>query len=180
MGSFMVSTVTQTPTTAPKNTHLGAAKAAKNDEFYTMWADIERSAAIDADVNELRAEPAVLNNKGIYEYLLGGKTDPRLLNVRVFDQKTKVAAYEQQTQKATEAGISNCPLCAIGEERHNTRIYKLDEMDADHVTAWSKGGDTDLSNCRCSASPTTEPRGTGSHARGGAACVRANGDSEAA
>jgi 5-methylcytosine-specific restriction endonuclease McrA len=29
-----------------------------------------------------------------------------------------------------------------------TRIYKLNEMDADHVTAWSKGGDTALKNCQ--------------------------------
>jgi hypothetical protein len=106
------------------------------------------SAAIDADVDALRADPAVLNNKGIYEYLLGGKTDPKLLNVRVFDEKTKVAAYEQQTQKATDAGISNCPLCAIGEDANKTRVYKPNEMEADHVTAWSKGGDTDLKNCQ--------------------------------
>ena len=28
------------------------------------------------------------------------------------------------------------------------RIWKIDEMDADHVTAWSKGGATDISNCQ--------------------------------
>ena len=33
--------MTQTPD-ASKTSHLGAAKAAKNDEFYTTWADIER------------------------------------------------------------------------------------------------------------------------------------------
>ena len=104
-------------------------------------------ATIDADVDALRADPAVHNNKGIYEYLLDGKTDPKLLSVRVFDEKTKVAAYEQQTQKAKDAGVSNCPLCAIGENVNKTRIYKLDEMDADHVTAWSNGGDTALENC---------------------------------
>ena len=27
------------------------------------------------------------------------------------------------------------------------RIWKFNEMDADHVTAWSKGGATDISNC---------------------------------
>ena len=106
------------------------------------------AAAIDADVDALRADPAVLNNKGIYEYLLGGKTDPKLLNVRVFDEKTKVAAYEQQTQKAKDEGVSNCPLCAIGENANKTRIYQPNEMDADHVTAWSKGGDTALENCQ--------------------------------
>jgi hypothetical protein len=65
----------------------------------------------------------------------------------MFDEKTKAAAYGQQTKKAKDGGVSNCPLCAVGENVNKTRIYKLDEMDADHVTAWSKGGETDLSNC---------------------------------
>jgi hypothetical protein len=115
--------------------------------YETYHSKSYNATAIDADVDALRADPAVENNKGIYEYLLGGKTDPKLLNVRVFDQKTKVAAYEQQTKKAKDEGVSNCPLCAIGENVNKTRIYRLDEMDADHVTAWSKGGDTSLSNC---------------------------------
>ncbi len=116
--------------------------------YESYHSESYNAAAIDADVNALRADPAVHNNKGIYEYLLGGKTDPKLLNVRVFDEKTKVAAYEQQTQKAEDGGVSNCPLCAVGENPNETRIYKLNEMDADHVTAWSKGGDTDLKNCQ--------------------------------
>jgi hypothetical protein len=29
-------------TTAFKNSHLSATRSAKNDEFYTQWADIER------------------------------------------------------------------------------------------------------------------------------------------
>ena len=66
----------------------------------------------------------------------------------MFDEKTKVAAYEQQTQKAKDGGVSNCPLCAIGENANKARIYQLNEMDADHVTAWSKGGDTALKNCQ--------------------------------
>jgi hypothetical protein len=107
-----------------------------------------KAAALDAEINALRADPAVENNKGIYEYLLGGKTDHKLLNVRVFDDRTKVAAYEQQTQKAEGAGVSNCPLCAVGEGANKTRIYEINEMDADHVTAWSKGGDTALENCQ--------------------------------
>lgn len=52
--SSIVSAVMQMPTTTSKNTHLGAAKAAKNDEFYTQWADIEREMnaylEFDADV----------------------------------------------------------------------------------------------------------------------------------
>src|SRR5439155_18115174 len=70
------------------------------------------AAALDADVDALRGDPAVSNRKGIYEYLLGGKTDPQLLRIRLFDENTKVLAYQRQTTKATEAGSSNCPLCA--------------------------------------------------------------------
>ena len=43
--------------------------------------------------------------------------------------------------------VSNCPLCAASTNNNKERIYKQSEMEADHVTAWSKGGNTDLSNC---------------------------------
>lgn len=33
------------------------------------------------------------------------------------------------------------------ETLRQIRIYKADEMEADHVTAWSKGGQSDLDNC---------------------------------
>ncbi len=115
--------------------------------YETYHSTSYNAAAIDADVNTLRADPDVHNNKGIYEYVLGGKRDHKLLGVRVFDDKTKVAAYEQQTQKAKDMGVSNCPLCAIGENTNKTRIYRLNEMDADHVTAWSNHGSSDLDNC---------------------------------
>jgi hypothetical protein len=56
--------------------------------------------------------------------------------------------YQQQTDKAKAEGTSNCPYCAIGHDQNAHRIWKLDEMDADHVTAWSKGGSTDITNCQ--------------------------------
>jgi hypothetical protein len=105
------------------------------------------AAASEADVDALRADPAVQNRKGIYEYVLSGKTDTKLLNVRVFDDKTKNAAYAKQTKRGEDEGVSNCPLCAVGDNANKSRIYKQDEMDADHVAAWSKGGDTSLENC---------------------------------
>ena len=88
------------------------------------------------------------NRKGVFEYILGGSTDTKLLDVRVFDEATKRAVYEKQKTNAESKGISNCPLCAIGHDSNKTRIWKLKEMDADHVTAWSKGGATDISNCQ--------------------------------
>jgi hypothetical protein len=104
-------------------------------------------ASITADLTHLQGDPAVTKRKGIYEYLLSGKTKPVLLEVRVFDDKTKRSAYAQQTQAASAAGVSNCPTCASVDNANKTRAYKLEEMEADHVTAWSKGGQTTQANC---------------------------------
>jgi hypothetical protein len=70
-----------------------------------------------------------------------------LLHVRVFDEKTKKAVYAKQTKEAEAKGVSNCPVCASGNNNKATYIYRYKEMEADHVTAWSKGGSTDISNC---------------------------------
>lgn len=98
-------------------------------------------------VQELAADDYITNRKGTFEYLLGGSTDNKLLAVRVFDEKTKRVAYNKQTRNANAKGKSNCPLCAVGHDANKKRIYKLDEMDADHVSAWSKGGDSSAKNC---------------------------------
>ena len=105
-------------------------------------------AAVSQRVHELYADPYVQNHKGIFEYILGGEKDASLLNVRVFDRATINRVYEKQKQEAIKKGVSNCPDCALQEGSNSTRIYKLAEMDADHVTAWSKGGATDESNCQ--------------------------------
>ena len=97
---------------------------------------------------ELYSDPFVQDTKGICEYILGGCVDKRLLNIRVFDDNTKRIVYNQQTNLAKEKNISNCPLCAIGHDANKQRIWQQKEMDADHVTAWSKGGATDISNCQ--------------------------------
>ena len=99
-------------------------------------------------VNALLDDSQVGDKKGIFEYVLGGEKDSRLLNVRVFDKKTIKAVYRKQTAAAEVQGVSNCPLCAIGHDANAKRIYKESEMDADHVTAWSKGGATDEANCQ--------------------------------
>ena len=104
--------------------------------------------AVSALVQELLADFYVKDKKGIYEYILGGCTDKKLLNIRIFDEPTKKSVYTTQTAAAKEQGVSNCPLCAIGSDGNRTRIWKQSEMDADHVTAWSKGGATDINNCQ--------------------------------
>lgn len=103
---------------------------------------------VDKKVKELYGDPYVKNRKGIYEYILGGCVEHKLIEVRVFDDATKKTVYAKQTKTAEAAGQSNCPLCALGDNTNKTKIWKLSEMDADHVTAWSKGGATDINNCQ--------------------------------
>lgn len=103
---------------------------------------------VSKEVRRLLADPYVTSRKGIFEYILGGGVDAKLLAVRVFDEATKSSVYAAQTRKAQEKGISNCPLCALGHDANKTRIWKQREMDADHVAAWSKGGATDIRNCQ--------------------------------
>lgn len=103
---------------------------------------------IESKVRELYADPYVKNRKGIFEYILGGCVDTKLLDVRVFDEATKKAKYTQQTQEAEAKHVSNCPLCALGHDANKSKIWKPNEMDADHVAAWSKGGATSIDNCQ--------------------------------
>ena len=103
---------------------------------------------VSKKVHELLEDYCVNDKKGIWEYILGGCEHTELLNVRIFDEPTKKSAYAKQTNEAKEKNISNCPLCAMGSNSNNKRIWKENEMDADHVTAWSKGGATNIKNCQ--------------------------------
>lgn len=102
---------------------------------------------VSQQVKELYADSYVKNRKGVFEYVLGGSTDTKLLEIRIFDDATKKAVYGQQKIEAEKKEISNCPLCAVGNNANKNKIWSLAEMDADHVSAWSKGGATDIKNC---------------------------------
>jgi hypothetical protein len=102
---------------------------------------------VSEKIKSLYADPYVKSRRGIFEYILGGSTDSKLLDVRVYDEATKKSICAKQTAEAEKKGISNCSYCAIGHDANKTKIWKLAEMDADHVTAWSKGGATDIKNC---------------------------------
>ena len=105
-------------------------------------------AQVAAKQRELYEDYYVKNKRGIYEYILGGCKDSKLLEVRCFDEPTKKSVYARQTAEAEKKGISNCPHCVLENGANKSKIWKLSEMDADHVTAWSKGGATDISNCQ--------------------------------
>jgi hypothetical protein len=116
--------------------------------YDTYHANPYDTQAISTKARALLEDGYVEKPSGIWEYLLGGEKETNLLDVRVFDEPTKRAAYKRQTTTAETKGESNCPLCAIGHEGKKAKIYRLDEMDADHVAAWSKGGATSPENCQ--------------------------------
>lgn len=68
--------------------------------------------------------------KGIIPYVLSG--DERELDLRTFSDKVRLAAYERQHHR--------CAIC--GKE------FRIEEMHADHVIPWSKGGRTVADNCQ--------------------------------
>jgi hypothetical protein len=103
---------------------------------------------VSEEVHKLYADPYVKNRKGIFEFIFGGMKDTKLLDVRVFDEATKKAVYAEQTKKAKAEGKSNCPFCAIGHDANKNKIWGFGDMDADHVSAWSKGGKSDIKNCQ--------------------------------
>ncbi len=104
---------------------------------------------ISKKVHELYADEYVKKRSGIFEYVLGGCTEPKLLEIRFFEESTKKAKYAQQTDEAKRNGVSNCPICASsGISGQISKIWPYKDMDADHVTAWSNGGKTDIKNCQ--------------------------------
>lgn len=87
---------------------------------------------LKADAEALMADYEVQKKQNIYEYLLGGKRDEKLLNIRQFDEPTKRKQY------ATQGGV--CPMCG--------KKFEYDEMHGDHKVPWSKGGKTVPENCQ--------------------------------
>ena len=85
---------------------------------------------LEPEIQRLMGDEDVTKKSGIYEYLLTG--NEKVLSIRAFDRRDKLAAYERQNHI--------CPLCS--EE------YEFDEMHGDHIIPWSKGGKTIAENCQ--------------------------------
>lgn len=94
----------------------------KNEKF-----DSEK---LEEEVSRLMKDEDVTNRRGIYEYILFG--DEKHLNIRQFKESDKRYAYEGQ--------LGICVKC--GEH------FSFEEMEADHILPWSKGGKTDKDNCQ--------------------------------
>lgn len=85
-------------------------------------------AELEEKISTLMADDDVTKKSGIYEFLLDGQE--KHLSIRAFTDTQKRTQYEKQK------GI--CPKC--GEH------FEFDEMEGDHIIAWSKGGHTTPDN----------------------------------
>jgi uncharacterized protein with ParB-like and HNH nuclease domain len=88
---------------------------------------------LEEEISLLMEDEDVTSKKGIYLYVLN--RNKKHLNLRAFDDKQKREAYERQK------GI--CPQC-MPPNNH----YDIGDMQADHITPWSKGGKTTSDNCQ--------------------------------
>ena len=90
---------------------------------------------LEAEINRLLKDDDITKQKGVYEYLLSGKTIEKVLSIRQFSDNERRVLYERQN------GV--CPMCkAEGIDKQ----WDIEEMDADHIIPWSKGGHTTLDN----------------------------------
>ena len=97
-------------------------------------------AELEVQVKTLMMDDEVKAKKGIYSYLFD--SDEKHLNLRTFTPAQKRKAYEEQS------GICNNLECPHRHEGENgePKHWEINEMEADHITPWSKGGKTDLDN----------------------------------
>ena len=91
--------------------------------------------ALEIEIVKLLQDDDVTHQKGIYEYLLSGKIAEKVLSIRQFSENERRTMYERQ------GGI--CPMCqAEGKDK----CWQIEEMHADHILPWSRGGHTTLDN----------------------------------
>lgn len=91
---------------------------------------------LEDEVVRLMKDSDVQKKAGIWPYLL--TKDEKQLSIRAFDENTKVTVYERQGHHC------NNPECPHGKDK----TWDLEEMEADHITPWSKGGHTVIENCQ--------------------------------
>lgn len=111
--------------------------------FYNTYKDKPLDAKeLESKIIELMQDDEVGNKKGVYPYLLSG--DEKHLSLRAFSESVKRAVYERQGGVCANSdghikGVK-CP--------HENEKLELEQMEADHIIPWSKGGKTEKENCQ--------------------------------
>ncbi len=88
------------------------------------------TAKLETEIKALMMDDDVTSKRGIYAYVL--TRDEKHLSIRAFTDSQRREAYERQ------GGI--CAKCG--------KHFQITEMEADHITPWSRGGKTNAANCK--------------------------------
>jgi len=105
-------------------------------KLYNQFSHIKKnSKELEKEISELMQDEDVTKKSGIYEYVLT-KVE-KYLNLRAFNDKMKRESFERQQ------GI--CPHC---KSKNFIKKWKIEEMEADHITPWHEGGKTEAKNCQ--------------------------------
>jgi hypothetical protein len=88
------------------------------------------SKKLEKEIAKLMEDEDVTNKKGIYSYIL--TREEKHLNIRAFSPNQKREAYERQKG-----------ICVVCKEH-----FDIEEMQADHIIPWHKGGKTTKENCQ--------------------------------
>jgi len=100
------------------------------DLYDKFGGKLHETAELEREIKILMADDDVTNKRGVYPYVL--TRNEKYLNIRAFTESQKRTVYERQS------GI--CVECE--------QLFDLSEMEAHHITPWSRGGKTAIENCQ--------------------------------
>jgi hypothetical protein len=121
--------------------------------LYDAYKDqVVDTAALEERVATLMQDDDITRRKGIYAYVLTG--DERHLSIRQFTDSEKRAAYERQ-----KGLCANKTHCLTPGNTDGKKVFDITEMEADHITPWSKSGKTDAANCQMLCLPCNRQKG---------------------
>ncbi len=99
--------------------------------LYNQFKDDKfNSNKLEEEISKLMEDEDVTKKKGVYTYTLTRKE--KHLNIRAFSSNQKRESYERQDG-----------ICVVCNEH-----FEIEEMEADHITPWHEGGQTNAENCQ--------------------------------
>lgn len=104
--------------------------------YNNFWKNFYNAVELEEKIKKLMMDDEVTKKSGIYLYLLDWKE--KHLSIRIFTENQKRETYEKQNW-----------FCANKKDCINLwKKLDINEMEADHITPWSKWWKTNIENCQ--------------------------------
>lgn len=128
---YFVNVVSWVEKLFPKKNYRKEMKGTPFGLLYNIYSDTKYDPnEIEEEIINLMRDEDVTKKSGIYQYIF--TREEKHLSIRAFSEKDRREVYEQQKGK--------CKFCG--------KWFEIDNMEADHITPWSKGGKTISNNCQ--------------------------------